>query len=517
MKSWLVIVIGFLFAILPNVYAQESIPSPLKQLNSGVAIQDVKCKEGFVLIINAESGEPICAKPASTTRLLSHGWMAVEKFQAMKSTLQPYDTNTFVQDKNKDNVTIPTGSNSINETQSNCAAVSDDFKGSSMYPILVTPKIISSSGYVKIMCLAVSSNHLKVGDNAFFGMDVKNISNGPIQLKVGPCFSSEFYTLSPEDHVQEFPCPRTTIAVGEGIVAPNIHGVLGGLSGHLGGWYKITKPGMLTVTIELQSIIIDKDLTYLNNITNQSDYNMKVKQIRYGLPTSIVTDTLQFHVNVIDNETNSIPVSNQVSNNNVTSITNIMTENKTISHCSEFQGFGVGFTPSDELLVTPVTSSLSGYVKILCIEMSPNPLKVGNTTSFGLDMQNISNGPLWFRGGIGLSSLYYTISPQENVQEFPPNRISKIADWMAPAPPNDHGLLRGLSGHLGGWYKITKPGMLTVTMVLQSIIIDTNLTDLNNVTDPLDYERIAHHDFFKWYPTKERIVTDTIQFDVNAT
>src|SRR5439155_13655311 len=57
-----------------------TLPSPLKQLESGIAILDVKCNESFILVIKESNGNPSCVKPTTATRLLSHGWITVEKF-----------------------------------------------------------------------------------------------------------------------------------------------------------------------------------------------------------------------------------------------------------------------------------------------------------------------------------------------------------------------------------------------------------------------------------------------------
>ena len=56
--------------------------SPLKQEESGISAKDIQCKQGFVLLIKMENGHPACVKPTSVTRLLSHGWVTVENFEA---------------------------------------------------------------------------------------------------------------------------------------------------------------------------------------------------------------------------------------------------------------------------------------------------------------------------------------------------------------------------------------------------------------------------------------------------
>jgi hypothetical protein len=48
--------------------------SPLKQFKSGIAAQDVKCKQDLQLIIKAENGSPACVKPTSIKKLVSLQW-----------------------------------------------------------------------------------------------------------------------------------------------------------------------------------------------------------------------------------------------------------------------------------------------------------------------------------------------------------------------------------------------------------------------------------------------------------
>ncbi|GEM_PF-5005168 len=47
---------------------------PLQQSKTGVAPKDVKCNEGFQLVIKAKDGSPACLKPDAADILLNHGW-----------------------------------------------------------------------------------------------------------------------------------------------------------------------------------------------------------------------------------------------------------------------------------------------------------------------------------------------------------------------------------------------------------------------------------------------------------
>jgi hypothetical protein len=54
--------------------SKTKVVSPLKQLHSGMAAQNVKCQDGFELITNSQKS-PACVRYVSLPRLLSHGWV----------------------------------------------------------------------------------------------------------------------------------------------------------------------------------------------------------------------------------------------------------------------------------------------------------------------------------------------------------------------------------------------------------------------------------------------------------
>lgn len=56
------------------VQTPTTISSPLSQFKSGVAAHDVKCKQGFQLIIKAEDNSPACVTPPTATKLVARGW-----------------------------------------------------------------------------------------------------------------------------------------------------------------------------------------------------------------------------------------------------------------------------------------------------------------------------------------------------------------------------------------------------------------------------------------------------------
>ena len=48
--------------------------SPLEQLKSGVQPQDVKCEQGFQLILKTEDSSPACVQQGNAEKLVQRGW-----------------------------------------------------------------------------------------------------------------------------------------------------------------------------------------------------------------------------------------------------------------------------------------------------------------------------------------------------------------------------------------------------------------------------------------------------------
>gem|GEM_PF-3364740 len=56
----------------PALYSPEP---PLKQFKSGIAANDIECKQGLQLVIKAEDGSPACVKPDTANVLIKRGWV----------------------------------------------------------------------------------------------------------------------------------------------------------------------------------------------------------------------------------------------------------------------------------------------------------------------------------------------------------------------------------------------------------------------------------------------------------
>ncbi|MEM3065094.1 MAG: multicopper oxidase family protein [Candidatus Nitrosotenuis sp.] len=66
----------FSFTVNPSslISPDTTLLSPLKQFKSGVAADDVVCKEGLQLLVKNVGGSPACVKPTSVSRLIAQGW-----------------------------------------------------------------------------------------------------------------------------------------------------------------------------------------------------------------------------------------------------------------------------------------------------------------------------------------------------------------------------------------------------------------------------------------------------------
>jgi serpin B len=113
----LVLVLFLATASITSVYAQQVIMAPLKQIKSGILVQDVKCKDGYVLVIKESNENPACIKPTSLARLYANGWITLDEFSRMHPITQ------------NGSITIPkninTTSNSINQTISQILTPAD--------------------------------------------------------------------------------------------------------------------------------------------------------------------------------------------------------------------------------------------------------------------------------------------------------------------------------------------------------------------------------------------------------
>lgn len=62
--------------IITGTTPTPEFPSPLQQLESGIASKDVHCKEGLQLVIKSEDGSPACVTDSGMGRMTRQGWWA---------------------------------------------------------------------------------------------------------------------------------------------------------------------------------------------------------------------------------------------------------------------------------------------------------------------------------------------------------------------------------------------------------------------------------------------------------
>lgn len=61
-------------ATIPLSHAESKISSPLKQVESGSHVLDIKCANNLVLILKADTAMPFCVHKSSITPLIARGW-----------------------------------------------------------------------------------------------------------------------------------------------------------------------------------------------------------------------------------------------------------------------------------------------------------------------------------------------------------------------------------------------------------------------------------------------------------
>lgn len=71
--------------------ATNKIAPPFVQIRSGISAQDVRCEQGFQIVIKAEDNSPYCVRPDTAAILVERGWAATTIAQNCSGdTLVPY-------------------------------------------------------------------------------------------------------------------------------------------------------------------------------------------------------------------------------------------------------------------------------------------------------------------------------------------------------------------------------------------------------------------------------------------
>jgi hypothetical protein len=240
----------------------DSLLSPLKQLKLGIQLQDVKCKENFVLVIKESNERPACVKPTSVTRLLAHGWMTPNKFQSM---------NHYPSTKARNGTVNPVGTVIVRDLQQPGKYFPSEKKSAGpLPPITVAPVIsLSEPNIVKIKAVGMSPNPLKVGDRTDFTVTYQNISGKPLYGLEG-CGSDLSDTILPSTSVEPIYF-MLTCAEEIDVIQPNQTVTDKTFDG-----YKIIKEGMLNVTLHLD--LNDNNVHPSQPIVATVQFNVSVTQ-----------------------------------------------------------------------------------------------------------------------------------------------------------------------------------------------------------------------------------------------
>jgi len=445
------------------IHSKESFSSPLKQEKSGISVKDIQCKQGFVLLVKAANGHPVCVKPTTATRLVSHGWITLEVFESTH-TLPNHIVGGGVQINPKHDETVNTTTPSTLPHQ-NTTSLSNgtDATGSIQLPLgISTPTISSNKPGIKILSIQMSPDPLKVGDMPIFTIIYQNISNKIMGHQTGCTASSLGYTLSPPDYVQELPPGAVACADQLQSIQPNATATDYGRSYHLDGFYKIVREGTLNVTMHL----------YLQ------------KDDPLGLD---LVETVQFNVNATDTSlSNNITSTNQKYYPVYVSPAVGTINESALPPITEIPPRSAVSTTPLPPITQPTTINYSdpNIVKITAVGMSPNPLKVGDNHRFTVTYKNTSGKPLYGISACGWD-LSYAIS-SSNVEGTWRYDLLTCAQYGDIIEANQTITEEARSYYN---YKIIQPGLLQVTLTL-------------SLRPQEDYSQV---------------INDTIQFDVNAT
>ena len=72
-----------------KVNASQIIPAPLKQIKSGISVDNIHCDANLVLVIKTEDSSPACVKSDTATKLFARGWAQ----STTQSTSEPDQTS----------------------------------------------------------------------------------------------------------------------------------------------------------------------------------------------------------------------------------------------------------------------------------------------------------------------------------------------------------------------------------------------------------------------------------------
>jgi hypothetical protein len=250
-SNFLVGVIG-LTILSASTYAQDMTLSPLKQVQEGVAPQDVKCSQDLKLVINQFNSEPACTNQSHVARLLSVGWITQEKFVTLHPFINQTKIGTISQRVTANNEISNTNLLNLKKIiNSNIPNNATNAINSIQLPNSISLPTISSSEpvSVKLLSIGMFPNLLKIGDFLQINATFQNISGNSFYINGGCRDTTLFSSITPASNVQEYPRNKIMCADWQKEIQPNEIFTTIAHSKLLNGEYQIIKPGMLNVTL----------------------------------------------------------------------------------------------------------------------------------------------------------------------------------------------------------------------------------------------------------------------------
>src|SRR5437899_2739056 len=166
----------------------DNYPPPLKQIKSGSLLSEVKCTDGFILVINSEGSFPACVRSQTAQKLVERGWGTLIS-KVFTSSNNLYCKNpTFV------NATLFLNPYSNPDPSFPAAIISDDILVK--YPILNKAlEFERSAGNVSHVVLPLSSDISENDANDILSIWKSNSPLSPTEKEMSNNYMKMVYDL----------------------------------------------------------------------------------------------------------------------------------------------------------------------------------------------------------------------------------------------------------------------------------------------------------------------------------
>src|SRR2546422_2642671 len=118
-------------------------------------------------------------------------------------------------------------------------------------------------------------------------------------------------------------------------------------------------------------------------------------------------------------------------------------------------------TTPPQVVVTDISSTMPGMIKIVSVEMHPAILEVGDEPVFAITFKNVYDKPIYLHGDCASPPLSYAMHLTSGAVQYPGHSIS-CPTRAGVVQPNQTYTLLGVSSPLLGNYKITDLGKFLV-------------------------------------------------------